>query len=57
MPFGASISCVNFQEFSNALRFITEYKIRSVALCEPKLTNYLDDFLFIALSLLACNGS
>ena len=40
MPFGASISCANFQAFSDAISHIVEYKIKKWN------TNYLDDFFF-----------
>ena len=51
MPFGASISCKIFQDFSDSLKFIIEQKPGI-----PKhITNYLDDFLFIALSMMRCN--
>ena len=51
LPFGASISCALFQKFSDALKFLTEYRTAA-----PKsVTNYLDDFLFIATTLLHCN--
>ena len=57
LPFGSSISCVQFQAFSDALRHITEWKLRLTVciMVPPTLTNYLDDFLFIALSELLCN--
>ena len=43
LPFGASISCSIFQEFSESLRHIFEYKMgRSMM-----VTNYLDNFLFV----------
>ena len=45
-PFGASISCANFQALSEALRHITE-----VLMGIPhSVTNYLDDFLFYSLT-------
>ena len=52
LPFGASISCALFQAFSDALRHIFETleKIRN------RTTNYLDDFLFMALSRMLCNA-
>ena len=54
LPFGASISCVLFQQFSDALQHLTEFAInRNV---RRVLSNYLDDFLFIALTLMACNN-
>ena len=52
LPFGASISCALFQCFSDAICFLTENKSAS----SGQTTNYLDDFLFIALSFIACNG-
>ena len=51
LPFSASISCAHFQRFSNALCHLME--IRTDA--KGKITNYLDDFLFLALSILQCN--
>ena len=53
LPFGASISCAHFQRFSNALCHLTEYLTQSK---KGTITNYLDDFLFIALTLLRCNS-
>ena len=46
LPFSASISCSHYQRFSNALHHI----IRSKYCVAPgkDLTNYLDDFLFLA---------
>ena len=66
LPFGASISCSHFQRFSNALKHIFEYIWRAKigwengSLQRKKeiiefLTNYLDDFLFIAISTNTCN--
>ena len=52
LPFGASISCAIFQRFSNALKHLIEYKTKSK---KDSITNYLDDFLFIALSIFTCN--
>ena len=49
LPFGSSISCALFQKVSNALRHIVEFRTGS------PLTNYLDDFLFYALTVLRCN--
>ena len=51
LPFGASISCALFQEFSDALCFLAEYRTQSPG-C---ITNYLDDFLFLAITLWRCN--
>ena len=53
LPFGASISCALFQRFSDALCHIAECKTQSSGL--EILTNYLDDFLFIALAMIDCN--
>ena len=50
LPFGASISCLHFQRFSNAIRHIV--KSRTV----QDLVNYLDDYFFVALLALACNN-
>ena len=52
LPFGASISCSHFQRFSNALRHIFEYKSGK----RMVVTNYLDDFLFVAKSPEDCNN-
>ena len=54
-PFGSSISCAIFQSFSDALRHIAEFKLSGLVLF-PAITNYLDDFLFIAISIKLCNG-
>ena len=51
LPFGSSISCSHFQEFSDSLRNIVEFKTRSPV----ALTNYLDDFLFTATTVRKCN--
>ena len=51
LPFGASINCAIFQEISNALKHITEFK--TVIYCA--ITNYLDDFLFVAVMIRKCN--
>ena len=49
LPFGASISCALFQRVSNAIRHIVQYQTGS------PLTNYLDDFLFYAVTRVLCN--
>ena len=51
LPFGASISCAHFQRFSNALCHLAKYKSRS-----DNITNYLDDFLFMAYLKCLCNA-
>ena len=50
LPFGASISYSHYQRFSNSLRHIVEYKTKA-----KTITNYLDDFLFTAMTRLLCN--
>ena len=50
LSFGASISCRNFQEFSNAIAHIVRYKTKQ------DLVNYLDDYLFCHLLEAMCNG-
>ena len=57
LPFGSSRSCAIFQEFSDALAFLTEVSIVKKNICSnPALTNYLDDFLFMALQTAIANG-
>ena len=51
LPFGSSISCAHFQCFSNALAHIHQFKTDT----KKSLTNYLDDFLFLAATLARCN--
>ena len=51
MPFGASISCANFQRFSNALKHIMEILEK----LPNSITNYLDDFLFMHFLRRICN--
>ena len=53
LPFGASISCSHYQRFSNALKYIMMVKTGGPG---KDITNYLDDFLFIALTRLLCDG-
>ena len=57
LPFGASISCAHFQNFSDALAHLANYHSRSIVGPERiiPLTNYLDDFLFIAFLRKLCN--
>ena len=50
LPFGSSISCALFQEFSNAVVHIVRFKTKK------DLVNYLDDYLFAALTKMICNG-
>ena len=51
MPFGASISCAHFQEFSNAIAHIVKTKSNN-----RENVNYLDDFFFVALLKSICNN-
>ena len=50
LPFGSSISCAHFQEFSNAIVWIVRYRTGQ------NLVNYLDDYFFVALLTMMCNG-
>ena len=50
LPFGASISCSHYQRLSNALRHILRWRMG-----QDSITNYLDDFLFIAFLWNLCN--
>ena len=50
--FGASISCSHFQHFSDALQHLIKWRTGAF----NRITNYLDDFLFIALTVLRCNN-
>ena len=52
LPFGASISCFHFQRVSNSLEHVTSYLIR----VRNRITNYMDDFLFIDLTKVGCNA-
>ena len=49
LPFGSSISCKIFQDFSDSIAFIVQKK------AGKENINYLDDFLFIALLKQYCN--
>ena len=49
LPFGASISCVHFQAFSDVVAFTVEFYTKK------KVTNYLDNSLFAALLRYLCN--
>ena len=53
LPFGSRISCVLFQWFSNALVHILAYIVDMKN--KLPVTNYLDDFLFLARTLYLCN--
>ena len=49
LPFGASISCSHFQRVSDTLKHIFQFRTKAPT------ANYLDDFLFIALSIILAN--
>ena len=51
LPFGASISCALFQEVSDAVAFVFEYKVAEKGI----VNNYLDDYLLLAVTLAKCN--
>ena len=51
LPFGSSISCAHFQWFSDTLCFLIKYRLQ----VKKRVTNYLDNFLFIARTLAYCN--
>ena len=51
LPFGSGISCSHFQLFSDCLSHIVEFVTRK-KFC---ITNYLDDFLFVASSKRECD--
>ena len=51
LPFGASISCAIFQRFFNALCHIAKVKSG-----RKSITNYLDNFLFVAYTQMLCNS-
>ena len=53
LPFGSSISCSHFQRFSDALCHLIEFRLGLIR--KKRITNYLDDFLFIARTMLRCN--
>ena len=60
LPFGASISCSHYQRFSNSIRHILEYRLNKIKGLPrnphtKETTNYLDDFLFIAIAKWLCN--
>ena len=53
---GHCISCALFKKFSDALAHLLKFRIRCRAIENTALTNYLDDFLFAALSRMFCNA-
>ena len=56
LPFGSSISCALFQSFSDDLAHLLNFDTRHMRLTIFfPITNYLDDFWFLALSRCGCN--
>ena len=51
LPFRASISCAHFQAVSDAIAHVVRFRVNK----NKKITNYLDDFLFIALMKWLCD--
>ena len=51
LPFGSSVSCAQFTSFSEALRHLVEFATGKFF----RVTNYLDDFLFIEKDEESCN--
>ena len=52
LPFGTSIRCTLYQHFSNALRHLLEHRTGKDG---KAVMNYLDDFLFMAITRWICN--
>ena len=52
LPFGASISCLHFQRFSDAIAYLVCHKAK----IQIGPVNYLDNFLFIAITTVECDG-
>ena len=50
LPFRSSISCAHFQEFSSAIAWIVTFRTGQDNI------NYLDNYLFVSLLTLFCNG-
>ena len=49
MPFGSSISCKHFQDFSDAVAFLVKFRTHK------DTVNYLDDYMFAALLKIWCD--
>ena len=49
LPFGSLISCAHFQRVSNAIKHLIQWRTAS------PITNYLDDFLFLVITIARCN--
>ena len=52
LPFGVSISCAFYQNFSDAIKFIMDWRVGKRG---KAINNYLDDFLFMSLMKKWCN--
>ena len=50
LPFGVSISCAHFQRFSDTLKHLIQFWTML-----DTINNYLDDFLFVAATMIICN--
>ena len=48
-PFGSSISCALFQEISDAVAHLVQFRTKK------PLVNYLDDYLLVAALMIVCN--
>ena len=57
LPFGSSRSCTLFQRFSDGIQCIMQHRFANIFLMEVAISNYLDDFLFMALCLEVSNGA
>ena len=51
LPFGASVSCSHFQQVSDALKHLLQFRVQQWEV----VSNYLDDFLFLAFLEQECN--
>ena len=51
LPFGSAVSCKIFQDFSDSIAYLVRYQVGA----GKKVTNYLDDYLFVALMKYLCN--
>ena len=51
VSFGSAASCKLFQDFSDCLAHLVQWRVGA----QKKVTNYLDDFLFVALLKWLCN--
>ena len=56
VPFGNAASCKLFQEFSDCLAHLVQFRTHSRTMAKKRVTNYLDDFLFVALLKYFCDA-